>query len=346
MAWQAGHGLSLAVFPYLPGSALALWPLAQLPLGVSFWIWGVLMLLCAFLAARIGARIYELPMPVAVASTFAWAPVTGAVVIGQNSPLGLLLALVAIEGLVGRGKTRGGGQRERIPGTLPSGRELLPRRRALSDDVRAGLGSGLLLYKPTFGLPLVGLLVLRGRGRALALAGAVAVGWYATGIVASGGNVAWPGTWFATITGYIAADAGVNADKAVSVPGLISRLPLPSIAAVAAAILVAAAAIPRLIRAPLPEAAAGACLVGVAASPHAWSYDAALLLPIIWWSLAGGIAEPWRTRLIVGAYVLAPFWLFSRQTIVSAVAVVVLGAAAIWIAGWWRTVRQPMPALT
>ena len=99
----------------------------------------------------------------------------------------------------------------------------------------------------------------------------------------------------------------------------------------------AVVAIPRLVRAPLPEAGAGALLVGVAASPHAWGYEAALLLPIVWWALAGGLVEPWRTRLIVAAYLLVPLWLVSRQTGLSAVAIVVLGAYVIWVAGLWRT---------
>ena len=106
-----------------------------------------------------------------------------------------------------------------------------------------------------------------------------------------------------------------------------------------------AAAIPRLIRAPIREAAAGALVVGVAASPHAWGYEAALLLPFIWWALAGGLAEAWRTRLIVGAYVLVPFWMVSSVTQISAVAIVVLGAYVLWLSGANRESRlQPVPA--
>jgi len=95
-------------------------------------------------------------------------------------------------------------------------------------------------------------------------------------------------------------------------------------------------ALPRLIRAPLREAAAGALVVGVASSPHAWGYEAALLLPFVWWTLAGGLVEPWRTRLVVAAYVLVPFWMISSVTQVSVVAFVVLAAYAIWLAGWLR----------
>jgi Glycosyltransferase family 87 len=313
LAWQGLHGLSLGVFPYLPASALFLWPFALLPLGVSFWLWMVAMLACALGAARIAARIYGLSVPVAVAATLAWAPVTGAIVIGQNTPLALLMISLAIAALVAE------------------------------EAASTGFWSGLLLYKPTIGLPLIGLLVLRGRWRALAVSGLVVAAWYVGGIVASGGNVAWPSTWLNTILGYVGLDAAQNADKAVSLPGLLSRLPVPGVIVALASILLVAIAIPRLIRAPIREAAAGACLVGVAASPHAWGYDAVMVLPIIWWALAGGIVEPWRTRLIVLAYVLAPFWLVSRQTVLSALAVVVLGATAIWLSGRWRSVPAPQP---
>ena len=39
------------------------------------------------------------------------------------------------------------------------------------------------------------------------------------------------------------------------------------------------------------------------------------------------------------AYVLAPFWLISLQTVVSLLAPVVLGAYAIWVSGAFRADR-------
>ncbi|HVA88106.1 MAG TPA: glycosyltransferase 87 family protein [Candidatus Saccharimonadales bacterium] len=306
IAWQATHGLSVGVFPYLPASAFLLWPLAQLPLALAFWLWTTAMLACAMLAARIAARVFGLSFWVAFGATLAWAPLTGAIVIGQNTPVALLLAMLAIEGLV----AGGGG--------------------------RAGIGTGLLLYKPTLGLPLVGLMVVRRRGRALAVVAVAVVAWYAAGVLAAGGDLGWPRVWLDTITGYVADDAARNADKAISLPGLVARLPISPIVALVAGAAVVLVALPRLLRAPIREAAAGACLVGVAASPHAYGYEAALALPFLWWVLGGGIVEPWRTRLVVAAYVLAPFWLVSAQTWISAVAVVVLGAVVVWVSGAWR----------
>ena len=264
------------------------------------------MLACAVGAALIAARVFALPVLVSVLATLAWAPVTGAVVIGQNTPFALLLAMVAVAAIV-------------------EGRQ-----------VTAGAAAIVLLYKPTIGLPLAGLFVLRARWRAVAWVGVGVIAWYLIGIWAAGGSWSWPSTWLSTIGRWLTDDAVRNADKAVSLPGLLSRLGLSDLAMYGAGALLVLAALPRLARAPLREAAAGALLVGVAASPHAWSYEAALLMPIIWWTLAGGIAEPWRTRSVVAAYVIAPLWMVSRQTIVSAVAIVVLGALVIWLSGMWR----------
>src|SRR6185436_19391817 len=142
-AWQRAHGLSLAIFPYPPAVAYLFWPFAQLGLDVSFWLHAVLMAGCAVAAGWIAAGIFGLPRQVGVLATLAWAPVTGAIVIGQNTPFALLLATLAI-------------------GALVRGRDLL-----------AGGWVAALLYKPTLAAPLAGLFLLRGRWRSLA---AVAVG--------------------------------------------------------------------------------------------------------------------------------------------------------------------------
>jgi hypothetical protein len=308
LAWQRAHGLSQGAFPYPPASALVLWPLSLLPLDLSFWIMAALMLGAAILAGRVAAGVFGLPRELAVLSVLAWAPVTGSIVIGQNAPLALLLAVLAIRGLVAA--EAGAGGRARGAGSWLAG----------------------LLYKPTLAAPLVGLLILRGRWRTLGVLAAGCLAWYLLGFLATGGDLGWPFDWLRSLGAYASADFEANADKAISIPGLAGRLGLGGWAGLAAAALVVLA-IPRLRRAPMVEAAAGACLVGLAASPHAWAYDAVLLLPIIWWALAGGIAEPWRTRLVVAAYLLAPLWLVSRETVVSSVAVIVVAATAIWLAG-------------
>ena len=158
--------------------------------------------------------------------------------------------------------------------------------------MRAGAAAAALLYKPTIGLPLAGLFVVRGRWvgpRSVAVGVAI---WYVLGIWAAGGGLDWPVAWCGRSAAWLADDAVRNADKAISLPGLVSRLGVPDTVAYGSGAVLVVVALPRLLRAPLAEAAAGALLVGVAASPHAWGYEAALLLPILWWALAGGIAEP------------------------------------------------------
>ncbi len=305
-AWQLAHGLPAAFFAYPPGSAWLFWPFSLLPLPLGFVVHGLLMLAAAVAAGWLAAPIYGLDRRLAILATLAWAPVTASVVLGQNGPLGLLLAIAAIAALV-RGQAG-----------------------------PAGLAIGLLLYKPTFAAPWVGLLILRRRWTELGIVTIAAGAWYLGGVAASAGDWSWPLAWVDGLRTYVEADFAGNADKAVSLPGLVARVPgLPGWLPILAGAAVVAVAIPRLVRAPMLEAASAACLVGVATSPHAWGYDAALVVPFLLWLLGehgrAALAEPWRTRLIVAAYVLAPLWLVSRQTVVSVLAVLVLGLVVLWL---------------
>jgi hypothetical protein len=307
IAWQRERGLPAAFWPYPAGTAWLFAPFAELSVGASFVVWGAAMLACAVGAGVVGARVFGIDRKVGILAVLAFAPVTASIVIGQNGPLGLLLATIAIASL------------------------------AADRAALAGLSIGALLFKPTWGLPLAGLLTLRRRWEALSIVAVVGVAWYAAGVLAAQGASDWPSAWLSGLADYVAADYTSNADKAVSLPGLVARLPAPSWVPLAVAVLLVAVAIPRLIRAPIAEAGAGACLVGVAASPHAWGYDAALIVPWLLWAMSSrGLAEPWRTRIIVATYLIGPLWLFSRQTAVSAIAIVVIGLTAIWLAGLWR----------
>jgi hypothetical protein len=307
IAWQRARDLPAAFWPYPAGTAWLFAPLAAMPLGASFVVWGAVMLACAAAAGVVGARTFGLDRTVGILAVLAFAPVTASIVIGQNGPLGVLLAMVAIAALAAE-------------------RTIVP-----------GLAVGALLFKPTWGLPLAGLLLLRRRWASLAIVGLAILGWYLVGVAAAAGDLGWPMAWLAGLADYIAADYAANADKAASLPGLVARLPVPPWVPIAVAVLLVAVAIPRLIRAPIAEAGAGACLVGVAASPHAWGYDAALIVPWLLWAMSDrGLAEPWKTRIIVATYLAGPLWLFSRQTGVSVISIVVLGLTIVWLSGRWR----------
>lgn len=314
LAWQRAHGLPEAFFAYPAGSAWLFAPFAALPLAVGFIVHGLVMLGLAVGAGWLAAPIVGLDRRVAVLGVIAFAPVSASIVVGQNGPLGLLLAVVAIGGLA-------------------TGRPAV-----------TGVAVGLLLYKPTFAAPLLGLLILRRRWAELAIVALVGGVWYIAGVVAAGGDWLWPGAWLAGLRGYLDADFAGNADKAVSLPGLLVRLGVRDVVPALAGLALVAVGLPRLVRAPLLEAAVGACLLGVAVSPHAWGYDAALVVPFLLWLLAGHgpLGGTARSRILGAAYLLGPLWLVSRQTGVSAVAIVVLGLVVVWLVGP-AVVRRAVP---
>jgi hypothetical protein len=311
LAWERSHGLPEGFFPYPAGSAWLFAPFAAFSLDVGFIAFGVLMLTAAIGAGIIATPVFGLERRVSIFAILAFAPVMASIVIGQNGPLGLLLAVVAISGLVGR------------------------------RPVVAGLAIGLLLYKPTYAAPLIGLLVLRRRWTELAIVAVVGGAWYFAGVLATGGDWLWPSVWLSGLGGYLDADFAGNADKAVSLPGLIRRLAVPAAIPIAVGLLLVATSIPRLVRAPMLEAGVAACLLGVAVSPHAWGYDAALIVPFLLWLLSGRgpLTEPSRTRLVVAAYLIGPLWLISLQTRVSGVAFIVLGGLAVWL---WTSGRRDL----
>jgi hypothetical protein len=310
VAWQQAHGLPGAFWAYPPASAWLFWPFAQLPLDISFWVQAALMLGCLVAAGAIGARVFGLTPELAVLASLAWAPSTASIVTGQNAPFGLLMAMVAIWAL------------------------------ATDRPWLAGLAAAMLWYKPTLALGFVMLFLVRGRWRELAVAIAGAGAVFLLSVAAAGGDWGWLRPWLDGARSWLPADAARNADKAISLPGLLGRLPVPWFVPVLGGVALAVASIPGLRRAPIREAASAACLLALAAGPRSWGYDAALAFPFVCWILAGGVEEPWRTRVAVGAYLLSLLWLFSSYLQLSGIAVVVT-VAAMWWAWRWLPFRRP-----
>jgi len=292
-AWQ--------IFVYLPGAAWAFVPFARLPLPVSFVLDAAFMLACAAAAGVVAARTYGLSRTLGIGAFVLWPPVVyAAAIIGQNAPFGLLLAQLAIAGIA---------------------------RRSLA---LTALPLGLLLYKPTYALPLIGVLLLRARWRELGAVAAAGAAWYVVSVAATGGDWRWPAEWAALIARYAPGDLSVNASFVVSVPGLLARAGagLPMIVAVIAVGALAVAFAVR--RAGAVEAASAACLAGVALGPHALAYDAALALPMIAYT-AARLAEPARTRFLLALFVLAPLFFVSPLVRFDPLAVVVIGGAGAWV---------------
>lgn len=305
IAWQAAHGVAMVDWPYPPAVAYLFAPLTLVPIWLGFVIHAAIMLGLVGLAGLLAARIFDLSPDLAVLVAFAWTPSTAGAVIGQNAALALFLALWAIDAL---------------------------RR---DEPWEAGLACGLMMYKPTLALPLIGLLVLRSQWRALLVAGGVIAVGYLISVPAAAGDWYWPVAWWNGLQPWLANDLVGNANKAVSIPGVVGRLPglppwVPNLIAAAIVLL----SLRGLRRAPIREAAAAACLLALAIGPRVWAYEAALMLPILAWAIAGGLREPWRTRLIFAALPMGLLWLVSAYTVVSGVAVIVAVATAMWLWRW------------
>jgi len=305
-AWGAAHNLTTTAFAYMPGYAWLLYAPARLPSAWGFAINALAMLAVCFAAAGVTARVYGLERRFSLLAILAWAPTTAAILTGQNSPIGLLLWLLATQALV------------------------------KGSEARAGLFAGLLLYKPTYAIPLGLLLLFRGNWKAIGAAAVCGVAWYGVSAAAVGGDWYWPATYLRALGGYVGTDFAYNAPKAVSLPGLLMRVGVASNAAFLVGMLLLAFAAWRVRRWPVVEATSAMAVVGVATSPHAWPYDAVLALPALFWVMTE-LGEPRRTRWIVGAYALAPTWLLSHVLEGDLLAGVVLGLSGVVLKGGGET---------
>ena len=321
VAWQQVHGLPITPFVYPAGMALLYVPFAALPYGLAAALHLAIMAGLLATAAILGADALGLPRRWSVIAAFAWGPAAAGVISGQNTALALLLVVVAAL--------------------------------ALQRDRQAASGGlvGLLAYKPQLAAPLVLLFVLRSRWTALIGVAIVAAGQYLAGVVATGGNVAWPSDWLATLQSYTGADFAANGWQAISLPALGQHLQLvtgiPGLMllgyALAAGIVVVC--IPAMRRLPALEAVALACACGLVISPHAWVYDATLLLPAlaVFARRAEGRGWPWRSRWwLAVAFGLGLTWPLGGLIGITALPLVVVAAPFALLGR--GPFREPTPA--
>jgi hypothetical protein len=307
-AWGATHHLPVTAFVYMPGFAWFLVPAAHLSLAWGFALNAAIMLAACALGAVVAAKAYQLRWQFCLLTILAWAPTTAAVVTAQNSPVGALLSLAAVLGVV------------RDSATL------------------TGISVGALMYKPTYALPFVLMLMVLRRWRAFAVVCACGVVWYLLSVSATGGDWLWPISYLHSLTGYVGPDFMGNRFKAISLPGVLMLIGTPHTLAFVAGLLVFVVGIARMPRVSALEAASMAGLVGLAASPHAWPYDAAVALPAVFFVIKT-VAEPWRTRIIVGTFATAPLWLASIVMHIDLLAFAIIGAAIAWLIGALNGVR-------
>jgi hypothetical protein len=304
-AFQVEHGLPITPFVYPAGMALPYALLAALPYGVAAAIHAAFMAGLLMLAAVLWADIIGLPRRWAVLGALAWAPAAAGVASGQNSPVALLLVVLATGALV--------------------------RRR----DAVAGVLTGLLAYKPQLAAPVAGVLLLRGRWATLGGIVMMVGVQYVLGVVATGGRLDWPVGWLQSVQAYQEADLLANGWQAISLPGLAARLALAfglpwlTLAGYAVAAVVITGCLPALRRAAWPEAMALAAALGLLISPHAWVYDATLLLPALGVLAARAASRgwPWRDRWwMAAAFGIALTWALGGVVGVTAMPLLVLAA--------------------
>lgn len=297
--WQSAHAIVPQAFVYPPAFAWFYAPFAHLSPVAGMVLEDGLMLALFAAAGLLAARIYALPRWFALVAVFAWGPALSSVELGQNTALALLLVLAAVGAL------------------------------ALRRDLLAGLAIGVLLYKPSIALPFVVLLLVRREWRGLAVVAACAAGWYLASAIATGGDWAWPRTYVQLIAGTNVGEFSGNAYKAYTIPTLLLALGVPALWAYGAALVAFAGGMAMLARAPALEAASIAPLIGLAASPHSWPYEAVLLLPAVFYAMLC-LREPLRTRAVCAAYLVAALALVVPHA-GHALALLSVGGAAWWV---------------
>ena len=312
VAFQQANGLPITPFVYPAGVALPYVAFAALPYGVAAAVHVASMLALLIGAARIGADVLALPRRWAILGALAWGPAAAGIVSGQNTSLALLLVV-----LIALAMVRG----------MPAA---------------AGVLTGILGYKPQLAVPIGGTLVLRGRWLAALLAAAMVATHYALGVVATGGNLAWPADWIETLRAYSGPDLRENGWQAVSLPGIGARLEvvtgLPgfTLLGYVAGGLIVLACLPALRRWPPLDAVALACACGLVLSPHAWVYDATLLLPAVAVFAARAVARgwPWSDRwMLVVAFAVAVTWPLGGLVGITLVLPVVVAAPFVLLRG-------------
>jgi len=182
-------------FPYPPYVAVAYYPLSLLPYRMSYVIHTLVMVAAIFLTVillcPINKQIRQNYFFIACI-VLSFYPMFRAVLGGQNTAITLFLFVL-------------------------SWRAVLAKKELL-----AGLILGMLLFKPQFGLPLIGLYVLSGRWLVGVGSLFTAMILYEIGVLISGPT--WITDWYQYTIWLSRADAGINFDKAVSWLGFFQAI--------------------------------------------------------------------------------------------------------------------------
>lgn len=307
-------------FAYPPPVAAGYSLLARLPYVPAYVLHTALMVVAAALAYRIVRPMLPDRRPdgaVVAAAAVTFLPVFMALTLGQNSAVVVLLVVASWR---------------------------------LAQDERdgwAGVVLGLLLFKPQYAVPLIGLHLLRGRWRIAAASAGVGAAWWFAGASMLGRG--WIGDWLDQVSDFNAVDAEVNGANAVSWLGMVEHwLGVGSAPAVVVGGLLAAATAALLatmwwrrgsddLALPMAAAAVGILLI----SPHAMFYDASLLLVAVAALVVGGRAP--GAGLLAAGWALGALHPLKEVIGITPVAVAVVGALVVVARERRRSDDAPQP---
>lgn len=214
----------------------------------------------------------------------------------------------------------------------------LERRR----DAVAGLAAGLLLLKPQYGVPVVGLVFLARRWTAFGAAVATGAAIYATSALVSG--PAWVADWWELAGKLSTVDQGANLTREVSILGMAETF-LGSGSSVAFGIwvvglgVVVGAVLWRLRQRPMldPYALALVPPMLVLIAPHSLYYDAGVLLLSL--AVLLTTVAPARRTLVLATWLAGgAAYLLHDLLGFQPVALLVL-ATLTW--AWWASTPRP-----
>jgi hypothetical protein len=276
-AFQQGHRLPAGIWTYPPAFAWFFVPAARVPVAFGYWLWFVLTLGAVALAGWMLAGVFGFPRWFGIVAALAWEPAVYSSVVGQAAAIWLLL----------------------IAAVMSAAQRRSP--------VMLGAAVGMLLLKPTFGVPFALVLTVRREWRACAVVLCFGALWYVTSVAATGGEWGWPVHYLTVIQALYKTDLGALYNG-TALPAILVRLGVPASIALGLAVLLFLGVLPRLARVDAVEALSLTSLFAVALSAHVWMYDAAIVLPALFYAMSR-LREPWRTWLVVIAYLLAAAWM-------------------------------------
>lgn len=254
---QAGLGIDgYLAFAYPPHVAVAYAPLGALDYQAAYALHTVAMIAAVVGAVWLlrpvvpGLDVWFVPV---VAATLTFYPLFTALGGGQNTGVSIL------------------------------GFAAIWRLLADDDETKAGAVAGLLLFRPQYALPVIGLLLLRGHWRAMFSAfGVGLVTWALTAAVM---GLGWMAVWIEQVRPFVERDAEVNAANSISILGFAHALfgvedTLVNVVGALAAVAVGLTMVRVWFGSarPLPHAIAVVTAGVLLMSPHTMFYDAGLLV--------------------------------------------------------------------